>query len=49
MDPNVVMAKILCGISHKDIKHTHKCCNNKTKKQKNNKNSNKYSFKIQWR
>jgi len=29
------MATVGCGISHKDTKHTDKCSNNKTKKNRN--------------
>jgi hypothetical protein len=37
-----------CGISHKDIKHTDKCSNNKTKttQKQNDETTDKYFFKI---
>jgi hypothetical protein len=41
------MAKIECGIIHKDTKHTDKCSNNKTEttRKKNDETTDKYFYK----
>jgi hypothetical protein len=42
------MARIGCGISHKNTKHTDKCRNSKTKtiQEQNDENTYKHFFKI---